>query len=162
MKRVNIYTYSTAKSPRISSIQYAAVGYVVEFVTAKGEATAGDFAVIQGMTMYQSELHVLKMALSRINTKCELHIYTECQYAATGFEKWLEGWKTDGWQTKRGQPVKNAAEWQALDALVQKYGHTLVFHVKEEHSFREWLKRNLEKEKEKCLKNLENSTLSKN
>lgn len=156
MKQVNIYTYTTAKSPKATKCE--AVGYIIEIKTAKGDATAGDLLTVKDMTRYQAELHALKKALKRINTKCELHIYTECEYVAAGFGKWIEDWKTNNWQTKRGEVVKNSKEWQELDKLVQKYEHVLVFHVKEHHSFKNWLIDNLEKEKEKCLKNLANST----
>lgn len=155
MKQVNIYTYSTARSPKASKCE--AVGYIVEYETSKGEASAGNLLTVQGMTRYQSELYALKNALNRINTMCELHIYTECKYIAAGFEKWLAEWKLNDWQTKRNEPVKNRKEWQELDALIGKYGHILVFHVKEDHSYKNWFKDNLEKEKQKCLKNLENS-----
>ena len=104
---------------------------------------------MQDMTRYQSELHVLKKALNRINTMCELHIYTECEYIAAGFEKWLTDWKQNNWQNKRDEAVKNNREWQERDALVQKHGHVLVFHVKEDHSYKKWLNENLEKEKER-------------
>lgn len=157
MKRVNIYTYSTAKSPKAAKSQCERAGYVIEFPTDKGDALAGNFVSIEGMTSYQSELHVLKVALDRINTMCELHLYTESNYIAAGLEKWLPKWKCENWQTKRGEPVKNIKEWQELDALVQQYGHELVIHVKEDHSYRNWLKENTEKEKERCLTNLENS-----
>lgn len=159
MKRVNIYTYSTAKSPKASKCE--AAGYVIEFKTAKGDATACDLLTVENMTKYQVEMYALKKALARINTMCELHIYTECEYIAAGFEKWLEEWKLNEWQTKRGEAVKNGREWQELDALVQKHGHILVFHVKEDHSYKKWFKENLEKEKQKCLRNLENLTQRK-
>lgn len=156
MKVVNIYTHSTAKSPKATKCE--AVGYVVEFKTEKGDATVGNLLTVRDMTKYQAELHVLKKALSRINTMCELHIYTESTYIAAGFEKWLIEWKRDGWQNARGLTVKNSKEWQELDALVSNYGHKMVFHVKEEHSYKKWFIDNLKKEKEQCLKNLENST----
>lgn len=155
MKQVNIYTYSTAKSPKATKCE--AVGYVIETETTKGDATVGALLTVKDTTKYQAELYVLKKALTRINTKCELHLYIECDYIAAGFGKWLTEWKENGWQTKRGEAVKNSKEWQELDALVQQYGHTLVFHVKEKHSYRNWFIDNLEKEKQKCLKNLENS-----
>ena len=159
MKVVNIYTNTTAKSPKATKCE--AVGYVVAYETSKGEASVSNILTVKDMTRYQAELYVLKKALSRINTKCELHLYTECEYIAAGFEKWLEDWKTNDWQTKRGEAVKNDKEWKSLDALVQKHGHMLVFHVKEKHSYKNWFIDNLEKEKQKCLKNLENSIQQK-
>ena len=159
MKVVNIYTHTTAKSPKATKCE--AAGYVIEFKTAKGDATAGDLLTVENMTKYQTELHVLKKALARINTMCEVHLYTECEYIAAGFEKWLEEWKKDNWKTARGEEVKNSGDWQELDALVQQYGHEIVLHVKEDHSYKKWFVDNLEKEKQKCLKNLGNSTQQK-
>ena len=156
MKVVNIYTHTTAKSPKATKCE--AVGYVVAYETSKGEASVSNILTVRNMTRYQSELYVLKKALSRINTKCELHLYTACEYIAAGFQKWLAEWEKNGWQTKRGEAVKNSKEWQELDELVQQYGHTLVFHVKEKHSYKKWFIENLEKEKQKCLINLESST----
>ena len=159
MKVVNIYTYTTAKSPKATKCE--AVGYVIEVKTAKGDATAGDLLTVKDMTKYQAELYILKKALARINTKCELHLYIESEYIAAGFEKWFAEWKENAWKTKRGEAVKNSKEWKELDELVQQYEHALVFHVKEKHSYKKWLIENLEKEKQKCLKNLENSTQQK-
>lgn len=161
MKQVNIYTYSTAKSPKPAKTQCEAVGYIVAFETSKGTADVGKIEAIHEMTKFQSELYVLKNALARINTMCELNIYTESDYVAAGFEKWLEQWKTKNWKTKAGKEVSNKKEWMELDALVQQYGHKITFHVKEHHSYREWLRDNVEKEKTRCLKDLENLTARK-
>lgn len=159
MKVVNIYTYTTARSPKATKCE--AVGYVIEMKTAKGDATVGDLLTVKDMTKNQTELYVLKKALTRINTKCELHLYIESEYIAAGFEKWLAEWKLNDWKTKRGDEVKNIEEWKKLDALVQRHGHVFVFHVKEKHSYKNWFIDNLEKEKQKCLKNLESSTQQK-
>lgn len=147
MKQVNVYTYSTIKSPRILN---GTVGYVLEYVTEKGGVTRAAKKHVK-MTKNQSHLHVLKMALNRINTKCELHLYIESEFVAAGFEQgWIEEWKKNNWKTKKNEPVKNEAEWKELDALVQKHGHELVFHVKEDHSYRQRFKDNLEKEKKRA------------
>lgn len=141
MKQVNVYTYSTIKSPKILN---GTVGYVLEFPTPKGNPTRSAWKRVK-MTKNQSHLHVLKMALNRINTKCELHLYIESEYVAAGFEQgWIEEWKKNGWKNKKNQKIKNIEEWQELDALVQQYDHELVFHVKEPHSYSQWLKDNLE------------------
>ena len=161
MKHVNIYTYSTARSPKAAQSQCEAVGFILEYPTKTDPVTLEKTEVIHGMSRYQSELYVLKSALSRINTMCELDIYTESEYVAAGFEKWLAMWKESSWQTKAGKEVSNRKEWEELEAMVQQYGHNLTFHTKEHHSYREWLKNNVEKEKAICLRNLENSTVRK-
>lgn len=161
MMKVNIYTYSTAKSPKAAKSQCEAVGFVIEYQDRPDKAVS-QMKIINGMSWYQSELYVLERALSRINAMCEVHIYTECPYVAAGFEQgWLESWKGNGWKTAAKKEVSNLEEWKSLDAIVQQYDHELLFHVKEDHSYRKWLKNNMEKEKERCMKNLENSTQQK-
>lgn len=161
MERVNIYTYSTAKSPKAAKTQGEIVAFVIEYESCPEDAQSG-MKKIQGMSQYQSELYVLERALTRITTRCDIHIYTESSYVAAGYvQGWLEFWKTHGWRTKTDKKVSNIDEWKALDAIVQQYGHALTFHVKEDHAYRKWLKTTMEKEKKKCLKNLENSTQQK-
>ena len=161
MKQVNIYTYSTAKSPKAAKSQCEAVGFVIEYQDKKDKAYP-QMKIIKEMSTYQSELYVLERALSRITTMCEVHCYIECEYVAAGFEQgWLDEWMRNGWKNKSNKEVGNKEEWQALIALVQKYDHYMVFHVKENHAYSEWLKRNMEKEKARCLKSLESSTQQK-
>ena len=90
MKQVNIYTYSTAKSPKAAKSQCEAVGFVIEYQDKQDKAYS-QMKIIEGMSRYQSELYVLERALSRINTMCEVHCYIECEYVAAGFEQgWLD------------------------------------------------------------------------
>ena len=161
MKRVNIYTYSTAKSPKSAKTQCEVVGFVIEHED-EPEKAKPLMKSIHGMSWYQSELYVLERALSRLNTMYEVHVYLECNYVAAGFEQgWLEQWKANDWMTSSNKEVSNREEWEKLDALVQWLCDSIVFHVKEEHSYRKWLKNNMEKEKQRCLKSLENSTQQK-
>ena len=154
MKQVNIYTYSTAKSPKAAKSQCEAVGFVIEYQD-KPDKAIPQMKIIQGMSGYQSELYVLERALSSINTMYEIHVYTECSYVAAGFERgWLESWKTNGWKTATKKEISNLDEWKSLDEVVQQYNHKLIFHVKEDHSYRNWLKTNMEKEKERCRKHM--------
>ena len=147
MELVNIYTYSTAKSPKALKSQCEAVGFVIEY-PGKEDRAYPQMKIIKEMSWYQSELYVLERALSRINTMCEVHCYIECEYVAAGFEQgWLDQWMKNGWKTASGKDVSNKEEWQALITLVQENDHYLAFHVKEEHPYRNWLKNNMEKAK---------------
>lgn len=131
MKQVNIYTYSTAKSPKAVKSQCEAVGFVIEYQDKKDKAFP-QMKIIKEMSWYQSELYVLERALSRITTMYEVHVYTECEFVAAGFEQgWLDEWMRNGWKNASNKDVSNKEEWQALLALVQKYDHYMVFHVKE-------------------------------
>ena len=35
-----------------------------------------------------------------------------------GIQKWLAGWKRNGWKTAAKKPVKNVELWQRLDAAI--------------------------------------------
>jgi ribonuclease HI len=38
-----------------------------------------------------------------------------------GIQKWMPGWKRNGWKTAAKKPVKNAGLWQELDAEITKH-----------------------------------------
>ncbi len=44
-------------------------------------------------------------------------VYTDSAYVKDGITSWIRGWKTRGWLTADGRPVKNVELWQRLDAL---------------------------------------------
>lgn len=150
MKRVNIYTYSTAKSPKAAKSQCEAVCFVIEYED-KSESALPQMKIIKEMSWYQSELYVLERALSRINTMYEVHVYTECPYVAAGFDQeWIKQWEENDWKTSSGDEVKNKEEWLALLKQVQQCCEELIFHVKEPHPYRNWMKDNMEKEKKRA------------
>lgn len=154
MKQVNIYTYSTAKSPKAAKSQCEAVGFVIEYQDRPDKAIS-QMKIIKEMSPYQSELYVLERALSRINAMYEVHLYIECQYVAAGFEKgWINQWKENNWMKSANEEVKNRVEWEVLEQRLQQFENGYVFHVKEDHSYRKWLKNNIEKEKERCRKHM--------
>lgn len=142
MKHVNIYTYSSAKSLKAAEVLNEAVGYVLEFQAKKGVVTRtktislGDMH--KKMTRNQTEIYVLGMALSRLNTKCELDIYTESQHVANAIEKgWVRNWEMNGWVNAAGKEVANIQEWKELLAFSNE--HVIHFHVGEPHPYRRWL-----------------------
>ncbi len=133
--QVNIYTYSNARGLKRRDVR---VGYILSTQTQKGEATVSDFKTLENVTANQSELQVLILALKRMNHKSILHIYTESVYIKNSIENWLDSWKSNSWINAKGKQVANVKEWQELDKLLA--GHAYMFHVKEEHEYRKWLK----------------------
>jgi ribonuclease HI len=49
-------------------------------------------------------------------------VHTDSTYVIDGITKWIRGWKTRGWKTAAGEPVKNEDLWRALDAAVARRG----------------------------------------
>lgn len=148
MVRIKIYTWSSLKSVKPAKTLKKAVGYILRFDSQKGPVELGKTVLLEEladkMTQNESEIEALKMAVSRINTKkSELEIYTENAYVARTIESgWIETWKANGWKTTAGKPVANRKQWEKLSELLE--GHTVHFHVKEEHEYKNWLRNEVE------------------
>ena len=56
-------------------------------------------------------------ALQMLKERCDVDLHTDSQYLRNGMDKWLAGWRRNGWRTVDKKPVKNADLWQRLDAL---------------------------------------------
>lgn len=72
-------------------------------------------------TNNRMELTAVIRGLSALNRPCRVCICTDSQYVKNGMERWIHGWKKNGWKTAAKQPVKNAELWQQLDALVARH-----------------------------------------
>ena len=59
--------------------------------------------------------------LAALKRPCAVVIYTDSQYVKNGMEKWIHGWKKNGWKTASKQPVKNEDLWQQLDRLAAQH-----------------------------------------
>lgn len=53
-------------------------------------------------------------ALKFIGSDNKVDIYTDSKYVKNGINKWISGWKKNGWKTIKGQPVKNSDLWRDL------------------------------------------------
>lgn len=129
---VNIYTITSAKSPKRQS---ARIIYTLETQTSKGPADVTREERVEA-TANEAALLAIVRALEHITMPCELHIYTESRWVASGFG-WMAGWKEKDWKTKKGKDVAHKEAWQQLDALLT--GKKFTVHCKEEHSFRKWM-----------------------
>jgi ribonuclease HI len=72
------------------------------------------------------ELTAVIEGLKALKVKPSVIIHTDSRYVMDGAEKWLKGWKKNGWKTADKKPVKNAELWQALDEAQQR--HKLTLH----------------------------------
>ena len=48
-------------------------------------------------------------------------IVTDSMYVKNGLEKWIVGWKNNGWKASTGSPVKNKDLWVEIDNLRQQF-----------------------------------------
>ena len=73
-------------------------------------------------TNNRMELTAAIEALKAIKRPCEIVVTTDSNYVRQGIEKWIAGWKANGWKTSARKPVKNKDLWEALDAVVAEKG----------------------------------------
>ena len=92
-------------------------GAVLYFGDQRKELFGGE----SNTTNNRMELMAAIQALSVLNRKCDLTLYTDSQYVRKGITEWIDGWKQRGWKTAAKKPVKNVDLWQALDELVNKH-----------------------------------------
>ena len=72
-------------------------------------------------TNNRMELTAIIQGLAALKRPCAVVIYTDSQYVKNGMEKWIHGWKKNGWKTASKQPVKNEDLWQPLDRLAAQH-----------------------------------------
>ena len=90
-------------------------GALLRFEDGSVEELGGfDRATTNNRMELQAALSLLER-LKDLSLHPDLKIRTDSKYLIDGFEKWLHGWKLNGWRTAAGKPVLNKDLWQALD-----------------------------------------------
>lgn len=75
-------------------------------------------------TNNKMELSAAIEALAALKRPSVVELYTDSNYVKNGIEKWIHGWKRNGWKTADKKPVKNAELWQRLDELRRRHDVT--------------------------------------
>jgi ribonuclease HI len=83
-------------------------------------------------TNNRMELIAAIQALSALQQKCIVELYTDSQYLRKGITEWMPNWKKREWKTADKKPVKNIDLWQQLDILAEK--HEIKWHWIKGHS----------------------------
>lgn len=83
-------------------------------------------------TNNRMELTAAIQALSALNRRCNVKLYTDSQYVRLGITEWIHQWKERGWRTADKKPVKNTDLWQALDAQIAR--HDVEWHWVKGHA----------------------------
>lgn len=145
LSRVDIYINTDIRGVKARD---GTAWYILETETSRGPANVGDKLRLEQCTEKKAVLTALLAAARRIRGACELHIYTESQFLAAGWQLgWIEGWKKNGWKTSRGGPVSCSEAWQELDQLIGTC--PVEFHIGEHHSYSSWFKFEEKREKER-------------
>jgi ribonuclease HI len=78
------------------------------------------------------ELTAVIRALEALTRACEVDLFVDSQYVKLGMERWIHGWKRNGWRTSDRKPVKNAELWRELEALTHR--HRIRWHWVRAHA----------------------------
>ncbi len=71
-------------------------------------------------TNNRMELRAAIEGLKVLKRPCEVMLYSDSAYLVNAYNnKWVEGWKKNGWKNSSREPVKNIDLWQELEALRQ-------------------------------------------
>lgn len=135
---VNIYIQTDTKSPKRQS---AHAIFTISTMTSKGPADATWIEDLEG-TANEVELLALIKAMEHLTADCDIELYTESQFIASGID-WLAGWKEKDWKTAKGKDIAHKDEWMRLDELLSE--REILVHCKEDHSFRKWQQFELER-----------------
>ena len=70
-------------------------------------------------TNNQMEMMAAIKALEYFQETTAIELVTDSSYLKDGIEKWIHGWKKNGWKTSTKKPVKNQELWMKIDVLNQ-------------------------------------------
>lgn len=65
-------------------------------------------------TNNRMELMAAIQALAALQRACKVDLHTDSRYVQQGIMSWLPRWRSNGWRTSDGKPVKNQDLWQQL------------------------------------------------
>ncbi|MBL8957650.1 MAG: ribonuclease HI [Myxococcaceae bacterium] len=88
-------------------------GAILRYGTSVKELRGGERLT----TNNRMELTAVISALHALTRPSKVVLTSDSTYVLSGIQKWIHGWKKNGWKSKTKEPVKNVELWQALDAL---------------------------------------------
>lgn len=138
IQEVNIYLLTTIRGPRE---QEGHGIYLLECITERGPVTVSGIVPVTAPEN-QAEVITMLAALKRLRQQCNLTLFTDNNYLARAIEHYLPKWKENGFVTSKGEPVKE--EWKEIAEILN--GKPIQCEVKTQHSYKNWLRRELMKE----------------
>lgn len=74
-------------------------------------------------------------ALDRVNKDSEITVYSDSAYLRSGYTRYLQDWKTNGWKTAKGDEVKNKVLWQQISKKTVR--HVIRFEPMWKHKYKD-------------------------
>ncbi|WP_420110819.1 ribonuclease HI [Pseudactinotalea sp.] len=92
-----------------------------------GEHTQELFGGEAATTNNRMELTAVIEGLRALKRPCPVQLHVDSSYVMNGMQKWIHGWKRNGWRTADKKPVKNADLWRELEAQVERHDVTWIW-----------------------------------
>lgn len=83
-------------------------------------------------TNNRMELTAVIQGLRALTRPSRVDLHVDSSYVMSGIQKWMPGWKRNGWRTSAKKPVKNAELWHELDEEIAR--HTVTWSWVKGHS----------------------------
>ncbi len=103
-------------------------GAVLRFRGMEKELSGGD----RDTTNNRMEMMAAIAGLEALKRPSRVRLTTDSTYLRDGITKWIHAWKTRGWKTADGKPVKNRELWQRLEKALAR--HSVDWHWVRGHS----------------------------
>ncbi len=72
-------------------------------------------------TNNRMELMAAIQALGALQRRCQVELHTDSKYVQQGIQSWLPRWRSNGWRTSDGKPVKNQDLWLLLSEAAARH-----------------------------------------
>lgn len=73
-------------------------------------------------TNNRMELMAAIVALETLKFPCKVVLHSDSSYLVNAYNnKWIDGWKKNGWKNSSKEPVKNIDLWERLDKQTERH-----------------------------------------
>ncbi len=118
--KVTIYTDGAARGNPDGPGGY---GTILQYTDSAGtlheRELSGGF---EKTTNNRMELLAAIVGLEALTRPCQVELFSDSQYLVHAFtQRWIEGWKKNGWKNSKREPVKNKDLWLRLLAAMEPH-----------------------------------------
>lgn len=145
MYQINVYLETSIRGVRATTGWY---GYILEYIMRNGEPYLHEeYGREVDITPNQLALISFLEALEQVNKDSEITIYSDSAYLRSGYTRYLQDWKTNGWKTAKGTEVKNKVLWQQIARKTVR--HVIRFEPMWKHKYKDQMVSELMKRRNK-------------
>lgn len=138
-QEVHLYVEASSAAPRKTGRMAA---YVLEARNQGGKPPDTLTGVEKLEETYNmSILHMMAMAMMRINKKVVLHLHSHNRFVLASISQDLQEWKENGYRKAGGEPLKNAEAWERIERELERIlnGPDQITVHPGDHEYHSWM-----------------------